>query len=144
MLLQMRQSRSFLTHPQLSVALIKAVTVASDRQARVRMNSDSPFESTRIVCGSSRWLHQRPDRTETGRSPSPGALHHPVLWRNELSDLLVQGEGVLWAVMGHDSPPVPRNKWLSTHLIFLSFLGLLRFLTHQTAINHCQRRSDVI
>lgn len=93
-----------------------------------------PERLTLLIPGTShsQWLHQRPDKTQTGPSPSLSAAVKWALY------LFVQGEGASWAVMGHNSWPGPRNKWLATHLIFLSFLVLLRFLTHKTAINHCQ------
>lgn len=99
------------------------------------LSSESLSESTLLPDMShSQWFHQRPDKIQSGPSPSLSAV---VKWAQ---DLFVQGEEASWAVMGHNSQPVPRNKWLSKYLIFLSFLVLLRFLTHMTAINHCHWR----
>lgn len=81
----------------------------------------------------SQWLHQRPDKIQTGRSPSPSAV---VKWA---LDLFVQGGGAPWAVMGHNSGPVSRNKWLTTDFIFLSFFfRIIEIFTNKIAINHCE------
>lgn len=111
-----------------SVAEIKEATAVGEGAVHFGLGWDffvlpcSPFESMLLIpdTSHSQSLHQRPDKIQTGPSPSLAAV---VKWA---LDLFVQGERASWAVMGHNSWPVPRNKWLATHLIFLSFFSIIK------------------